>query len=261
MTDAKCVTDTGAHMATEVSQEELMEFDAETIRELNDIDDELVAAEMAEAAAKASYTEKKHAAEAKRNELRLYVQERRRDRGKPKQKSLLDFIPKDGEAAPQPTVPEGLFEQFPIDRLKQFGLTDGDVSKLQAGDLKAGGAFPINTLGDLKTFVMPDANNPSFTRGYKDIKGLGEKAVDRISEAETAFWSWWGKGGDVEFAREKGVLVAPHDPEFDGPKAEEVAGEGEQQADAVPSGDVPAADAGGEPGPEQGQPDRSDEGE
>lgn len=106
-----------------------------------------------------------------------------------------------------PPVPETdeLWKQFPIDRLTDFGLTDSDVKKLHAGEVKrTGEVFPILTMGDLNRFVTPNPANPSYTRGYQDVKGLGPAGVDRVSEAETKFWASWNAGLRDKFATEKG---------------------------------------------------------
>jgi len=106
-----------------------------------------------------------------------------------------------------PAIPEDLFKQFPIARWVDFGLTTKDVEKLNAGDIKGGGTCPIATIGDLQNFITPNPDAPSFSRTYQDIKGIGEAGVDRISEAETKFWEYWRNGGEIEFAREKGINV------------------------------------------------------
>jgi hypothetical protein len=210
--------------------EELVEYDQETWRLISDLEGDLVAAEESEAAAKASYTSKKHAAEELRIELRGLVRDRKASRGKPPEKNLFSEVEKNKAAAG--AVPEDLWRQFPIDRLVQFGLEDGDVKKLQAGDVKGGSAHPIATVGDLSDFITPDKNNPSFTRNLVDLKGVGAKAAERISDADVAFWKFWRDGGDVAFAREKGVL----------PAAEETTAEAPAEAAPEPTAEV-ATDA------------------
>jgi len=123
-----------------------------------------------------------------------------------------------------------LVKKFPISRWKEFGLTDADVKKLTEGELKSGGPHPITTVGDLQSFVNPYPDNPSFTRGYADIKGLGKVAVDRISDAELAFWAAWNSRLAADFAKELG-LQSPHSA---APLAEEggQADAGQDSADA-----------------------------
>jgi hypothetical protein len=115
-------------------------------------------------------------------------------------------------AAAEKGIPEDLFKQFPIERWTRFGLTEKDVEKLHAGDIKGGGTCPIVTLGDLQTFIAPNSATPNFTRYYGDIKGIGEAGVTRIQDAELKFWEWWRDGGDKEFAEEKGIRVAAAEP-------------------------------------------------
>jgi hypothetical protein len=101
-----------------------------------------------------------------------------------------------------------LWREFPIDRWTEFGLTAADVKKLAAGEAKTGPSHPIVTVGDLQRFTTPYPNNPDFTRGYADVKGLGTAGADRISAAEERFWrAWRSEGLDRAFAFEKGIDV------------------------------------------------------
>jgi hypothetical protein len=104
--------------------------------------------------------------------------------------------------------PDDLYKRFPVERWTRFGLTPKDVEKLHAGDIKGGGCCPITTVGDLNNFVSPNPNAPGFSRGYADIKGVGEAGATRISDAEAKFWAWWQGGGEDEFAREQGLVPA-----------------------------------------------------
>jgi len=111
-----------------------------------------------------------------------------------------------------------LHDRLPVDRLVKFGATKADVEKLHAGDLKEGGPFPIVTMRDLRLFTNPYKENPSFTRGFGDIKGFGGKAVDRIQKAQDDLLDWWGnKGGQAEFAKELGLEI----PQAATPRVEE----------------------------------------
>ena len=102
-----------------------------------------------------------------------------------------------------------LWREFPMTGMKEFGLTDGDVTKLAEGVVKrTGETFPIRTFGDLNRFVTPNAAMPDFVRGYGDIKGIGQAGVDRISEAETKFWAAWNNGLKEQFAKERGLTGA-----------------------------------------------------
>lgn len=103
-----------------------------------------------------------------------------------------------------------LWKTFPIAGWTEYGLTESDVKKLHEGVVKrTNEVVPIVTVGDLNRFVTPNAANPSFTRGYQDIKGLGPAGVDRVSEAETKFWAAWERGLKDQFAKEQGHGVPP----------------------------------------------------
>lgn len=109
----------------------------------------------------------------------------------------------DAETAEAPPAAPELWREYPIDRWTRFGLTSKDVEKLHSGEAKGGGGHPIITVGDLNRFVTPNPANPSYARGYGDIKGIGAAGVDRISEAETKFWAWWKGEGEAAFALER----------------------------------------------------------
>lgn len=102
-----------------------------------------------------------------------------------------------------------LWREFPIERLTINGLTEGDVEKLNAGEVKQGSGFPIITLGDLQKFTSPYAHNPSYSRNLTDIRGIGAAAAERIQDANEKFWGWWNGGGAEEFAAEKGIKLEP----------------------------------------------------
>lgn len=159
---------------------------------------------------------------------------------------LREIIDAEGEAAAPPEErPAGpdplaeLWREFPVERWKLHGLTPKDVEKLHAGEIKGGGAHPILTVGDLNRFVTPNPANPGFARGYSDIKGIGAAGSERISEAETAFWGWWNKGGDREFAAERGIRLDAHDATPAGDGIEAPGDAGGDGASGEP-GDVPA---------------------
>ncbi len=115
----------------------------------------------------------------------------------------------DAETAEAPPAAPELWRVYPIERWTRFGLTEKDVEKLHSGEAKGGGGHPIITVGDLNRFVTPNPANPSYARGYGDIKGIGAAGVDRISEAETAFWTWWKGEGEAEFALERAPKAEP----------------------------------------------------
>lgn len=119
---------------------------------------------------------------------------------------FLDTLATQAEEAKQPSTDPELWRQYPIERWTEFGLTAKDVERLAAGEIKSGGSHPIATVGDLNLFVTPNPSCPSYARGYKDIKGIGAAGCDRISDAETRFWAWWGNKGEPSFATERGLI-------------------------------------------------------
>lgn len=105
---------------------------------------------------------------------------------------------------PAAVVPEDLWRAYPIDRWTRYGVSEKDVERLAAGEVKkTGERYPIATVGDLSNFSKPTGSG--WTMGYADIKGIGPGGADRISDAEAQFWAAWANGLDVEFARERGL--------------------------------------------------------
>lgn len=98
-----------------------------------------------------------------------------------------------------------LWREYPVKRWERFGLTPKDVEKLAAGEVKREtGLKPINTVGDLSNFSKPTESG--YSRGYKDVKGLGDVGAERVADAEVGFWKWWNGEGLNEFARERGLI-------------------------------------------------------
>lgn len=165
---------------------------------------------------------------AKERELKNHHEERARQRGKqpPVRQLTIDSAPQpdarpaanaDPGAEPvnfpkaaedeQRAFTDELVKKFPVARWVEFGATEADVKKLNAGDLKDGGPCPIFTVGDLQSFVNPYPDNPSFTRGYTDIRGIGKAAVERIQNAEMSFWAAWNSRLAADFAKELGLQM------------------------------------------------------
>lgn len=266
-------------MSQQMTPEELAAYDAKTRELIDQAELEVAASEASYEARKESAASAKKLLEGDEIALRKLIRERRENRGKKPQQTLLDHadqswrdaaydvldLPEEimtpiadeevttvGELVdaleggadfglsaedlktlnivvaefrskqtePAAAAPDDLYKQFPIERWQEFGLTAKDVEKLHAGDIKGGGTCPIVTIGDLQNFVTPNPANPSFSRGYGDIKGIGQAGIDRIAEAELKFWAWWKGGGEQEFAQEKGhgpATVAGTGSEVPGP--------------------------------------------
>jgi hypothetical protein len=132
---------------------------------------------------------------------------------------------------------EDLWKQYPIERLREFGLTDSDVKKLNECMVKTTGeSFPIATMGDLNRFTQPSTSNPGYNRGYGDIKGFGTAGTDRLSEAEAKFWAAWNGGLQNQFAEERG-----YGPPTDGDTAGTGAGDSEAAGHEGDDDETPAS--------------------
>ena len=110
-----------------------------------------------------------------------------------------------------------LAKKYPIERWEAFGLTKADVAKLHAGETKEGGPCPIVTIGDLQNFYTPYKENPSFSRNFTDLKGVGKAAAQRMEDSSIAFWGRWSNGLGAEFAKELGLEI----PQAATPRVEE----------------------------------------
>jgi hypothetical protein len=118
---------------------------------------------------------------------------------------VIDAESEEMAATPAPAqATSELWREYPIARWSVHGLTAKDIEKLEAGEVKREtGRRPIVTVGDLSEFSKPTATG--YSRNYGDIKGIGPAGAGRLAEAETHFWAWWNKGGQEEFARERGL--------------------------------------------------------
>lgn len=226
---------------TEEEAERLREYDASTLAKIN---------EMTKAAGEREYEWEqlhKRASAAKKQfelateQLMAYIRVRQEDRTP---NDLFSKKPDDADTKPAGQVPEDLWKQYPLtfENFGRFGLTEKDIERLNSGDTKNHGTHPIQTVGDMTRFITPNESNPSYARTLTYFKGFGEKGVERWQEAESQFWAWWNNGGDVEFAREKGLLVqAENQPEYAPADAQPVE---EPTLDNIDGGDVnPLPDA------------------
>lgn len=194
--------------------EALAEYDAATLKLINDLDGEIDSLFDDALSKKAAAKEAKDDWEAKRDEMQRVIKERKNNRGKPVQKTLFEAAaPVADEPTPVPTVEavplagpdplEDLWKEFPIDRCTTFGLTARDVDILASGERKGGlPTYPVRTIGESALYSSGDGSVP---RHFADFKGLGASGSDRIGAALEAFWGGWGKGGKEEFAKEKGL--------------------------------------------------------
>ena len=205
------------------SPERLAAYDSETTAHLNGLraESQEIGTRYRDAKQITADLKKEH--EVSLTRIGDYIDERKKYRGQqPKavQATILDLAPvKDAKALPQPAAPqvalpasdgkpawfpEDLWKKVPIeDALK--GATAKDLEALRGGKLKGGESFtPINDFGGVNAFSTPYPSNPAFTRTYKDIKGIGDAAAERLADAEMDFWKRWKNGDDVAFAMKMG---------------------------------------------------------
>lgn len=219
-------------------------WDAETARLVAEREGRVGALEAAWEDLHAEASLAKKAFEAERDKMRAFIRERRDQRGRPypkPEKTLFDGVgehPADGDE-----LPADLWQKYPLDfgRWERFGLTEKDCEKLNAGETKNHGTHPMTTLGDVTRFITPDPKNPAYARTLKDVRGFGDKGMERWTEAETRFWAWWQGGGLAEFAAEQGVTP---DASADGPGSGDGGEGGEANAEAgADAATTPAAHA------------------
>lgn len=237
----------------------LQRYDFETQKEATKLEKETGEAKSVWLVAKERASEAKTNYEADLEALRKYVRDRAERRGKAPKPNLFQ---EHNEAAKEaemradnaavaskaittdPAVwpPEDLWKQFPIDRLTTFGLTAKDIEHIQAGEVKKGsGIGPLLTMGSLSQFTAAIPGT-TYTRGYIDLKGIGQAGVDRISNAETAFWTAWRNGVGAKFALEQG-LVKPEPPKP--PKKGKRGAKDDSATGSGSPGDGPALPQGG----------------
>ncbi len=203
------------------SPEQLAIYDCETQMRVKMQADKVSATESQYEHYKACASEWKKDLEADEKALRTLIKDRSERRGKPPMYEQKDLF---NEAAPSNEwPPSNLWEKFPIERLIEFGLTQGDVDKFKAGECKKGieGVGPIDTMGAMSRFTAP--SDSGWTRKLTDIKGIGEATVDRYQEASDKFWEAWRNQGVAEaFAEEMGLKKPePAAEAEDAPKSEQ----------------------------------------
>jgi hypothetical protein len=236
-----------AMASDEGKQKELDQYDAETVRLVNDQMDMVSAAEERHEAAKKAAGEAKREWEAEDTKLHQLIRERRDARGKPRQRSLLDLVPDDPDSPPEvgvvPDAPpadptETLWQQFPLARFTQFGLTEADIEKLTTGRRKRGlSAVPLATVGDMARYTAGDPNSPGSRQELSDFDGIGPSKATVIDDALERFWAWWGSAGRVEFARDMGVELATGNPVEPGPAVPGDGGQDPGVGDQQPAGE------------------------
>lgn len=159
----------------------------------------------------------KRAWETKVEELQAFIRERREARGKPVQKTLLNVFPTapDGPppvaplpapaADPNATALDNLWREFPLARLTQWGATENDVAKLADGQRKRGlDTRVVRTVGEMADYT----GRTDFEQRLTDFMGVGNAAAKRVEDALEQFWGWWNRGGQAEYATERGITSA-----------------------------------------------------
>lgn len=193
----------------------LAAYDAETVKMVNERDREIDELHASYTTSKEETKERKISWEAGRDTLQRIIKERKANRGKPVQKTLLSDLPPDGptEAGPaqpvtaapvvEPSAMDLLYRQYPLDRCVVFGMTAKDVEILASGERKAGlNTIPVRTVGEMADYSAGDGAHP---RHIADFKGFGPGGATRVESALEGFWGWWNGGGLNEFAKERGL--------------------------------------------------------
>ena len=183
------------------SAEALAEYDAETVRLINEEAEEVARYEREyENAAEIAKDWKKDFEKAEK-ELRELIEERKKNRGKPKQPTLFKDpaeVPNEqnnaqesvdaNSPAPEPQgsgVWQGNYEFTPADLatpLASLSISQGILNKLSDPTAKDGGSIrPITTVGEYFEYLKPLPNG--FIPYLKNIKGLGDTAVEKLEQA------------------------------------------------------------------------------
>lgn len=236
---------------------ELSRYDAESVVLINEQAGVVDEAERAHEELKKQASEAKKELEAEELKLRALIKERRENRGKPRQATLLDLVPEGDETPPAQPVTEAaadpladLWQEYPLERMGRFGMTESDIEKLRVGVRKRGlSTVPLHTVGDVARYTAGDAHNPSYPHELSDYNGIAGSIAARIEDALMGFHAWWGNGGGAaEYAAERGLTngqgnsVEPGQAADAGGSGGDRVG-GDQQPGGKPAGD-PAGDAG-----------------
>lgn len=170
-----------------VADQGLKPFEAErALREIEEAEQIVASAEMEYGLAKDAASEAKKHFDAKVEELRRIIRDHRHESAEPKLPFLTEtasgsvvdvngemvgtLVKSDRQETPES---EDEWREFPIEKL---GLSETTVQKMAEKD--------IQTVGQLADWTKE--------RGefwYKDIKGFGPKAADKVSDAMDKFWA------------------------------------------------------------------------
>lgn len=186
--------------------EALALYDAETQQRVTDQSHVVGEAESEYENKKLAASDAKKLLEAEEKRLRTLINERSARRGKAPEPTLFPegaggLFPEMSDCWP----PANLWEEFPLERLTEFGLSESIIGKLAAGEMKKGkeGIGPVTTMGSMSRYTAPSASG--WVRQLTDIKGIGDEAADKYRDAETKFWTAWNGGLGIKFAEERGL--------------------------------------------------------
>lgn len=199
-------------------QDPLMVYDQETVNII--VDQQVKVDELLEdyeaKNQEAREAKKKH--EAAVEQLQELIRERKKNRGKPVQKTLFDVLPppppiEGVKADAEPTELEkrlaDLWREYPLERFTRFGMTETDIQKLADGQRKGGfDPFPIRTVGQMADYTANAHGTPGHQNHLADFKGVGPGVATRIENANLEFWAWWNARGLNEYATERGIISA-----------------------------------------------------
>jgi hypothetical protein len=194
------------------SPERLAEWDAETVRMMNEANAQAKEAEAYYEERKKEAKEAKEEWELAAKRLSKLIDERAAGRGKPLQQTLFDENgnvrastevkaqthwaaqddPRSPDEVPAPRPAEDeAWKAVPLsDLVEHDGLPEKVLEILKSPEHKDRGPIPpITTMGELAKYTSPEESG--WTKKLTDIKGLGPVKEEALTEATDKFWKRW----------------------------------------------------------------------
>lgn len=199
------------------SPESLAEYDHDTAAEAETRRRSIIELREKLDGAKDAYSSAKAALKEANTQLIEWLGERNSGRGKPPKPKMADLYAKaeGGTAVATPPLPlapsadDESWKSIPLSELAdKDDFPDYLVAKLATAQRKNGDPQPpITTLGELVKFQEPEASG--WTKKLTDLQGIGEGAMDKISEATGRFWERWAKEQAARMAAAKETESQP----------------------------------------------------
>lgn len=190
--------------------------------------------------------------EARVEELSKLIDERQEQRGKPVQKTLLDFVrPAEVDVTLVPGVSsdeaadphEHLWREVSLGKLTDLGCRPKDIQVLTDGVMKNGGNNrPLMTMGDLTDFTGNVGMPAGWENRITDFRGVGPGVATRIGDAASAFWAWWNGPGKAEYITERGLDRVEPEAEADAGRGGPAGGDGGEGDVGEPAGPAAGTD-------------------